>query len=195
MMVGSRDRLQSETGYIDARPRLPDRQNLLQRTAGPYIRVTTRRTQVEHIKSASPLKSGRRAVTFKRSAIGPVALLSEALPCVRNFPVKSADCRILQRKESGRAAEKIILECAASVVKFSNRELLEDGESPGECLRTWSKSLILLRRSGPPPGAGRTFFAGRTLLLAHVLIAASRLRRNMRYSPTSAQRMSSRNAR
>ena len=37
MMVGSRDKLQSETGYIDARPHPPDRRNLLQRTAGPYI--------------------------------------------------------------------------------------------------------------------------------------------------------------
>src|SRR5215510_1821250 len=31
--------LQSEAGYINARPRLPDRGNLLQCTAGPYIRV------------------------------------------------------------------------------------------------------------------------------------------------------------
>ena len=34
---------------------------LLQRTAGPYIRVTTRRTQIEHIKSASPRMSGHGA--------------------------------------------------------------------------------------------------------------------------------------
>src|SRR5262245_48098363 len=39
MMVGSHDKLQSETGYIDARPHSPDRGNLLQRTAGPYIWV------------------------------------------------------------------------------------------------------------------------------------------------------------
>jgi hypothetical protein len=39
MMVGSNDKLQSETGYIDARPHPPDRRNLLQRTAGPYIWV------------------------------------------------------------------------------------------------------------------------------------------------------------
>ena len=31
--------LQAEAGYIDARPYLPDRRNLLQHTAGPYIRV------------------------------------------------------------------------------------------------------------------------------------------------------------
>jgi hypothetical protein len=28
--------LQSQAGYIDARPHPPDRRNLLQRTAGPY---------------------------------------------------------------------------------------------------------------------------------------------------------------
>src|SRR5262249_19241031 len=39
MMVWSHDKLQSETGYIDARPHPPDRRNLLHRTAGPYIRV------------------------------------------------------------------------------------------------------------------------------------------------------------
>jgi hypothetical protein len=33
------DTLQSEAGYIDARPLPSDRQNLLRRTAGPYIRV------------------------------------------------------------------------------------------------------------------------------------------------------------
>jgi hypothetical protein len=33
------DALQSEAGYIDARPRPPDRGTLLRRTAGPYIRV------------------------------------------------------------------------------------------------------------------------------------------------------------
>jgi hypothetical protein len=33
--------LQSEAGYIDARPLTPARQNLLQRTAGPYMWVTS----------------------------------------------------------------------------------------------------------------------------------------------------------
>src|SRR6266704_1001117 len=36
---GPEHMLQSEAGYIDARPLTPARQNLLQRTAGPYIRV------------------------------------------------------------------------------------------------------------------------------------------------------------
>src|SRR5690348_17016795 len=57
MMVGSRDKLQSETGYIDARPHPPDRRNLLQRTAGPYIGVTLGRSPTEHIESASPPES------------------------------------------------------------------------------------------------------------------------------------------
>src|ERR1700730_12572054 len=34
---GPEHMLQSEAGYIDARPLTPARQNLLQRTAGPYI--------------------------------------------------------------------------------------------------------------------------------------------------------------
>ena len=33
--------LQSKAGYIDARPQPTARQNLLQRTAGPYIRATS----------------------------------------------------------------------------------------------------------------------------------------------------------
>jgi hypothetical protein len=36
MMVRSNNELQSETGYIDARPHHPDRQIFLHRTAGPY---------------------------------------------------------------------------------------------------------------------------------------------------------------
>ena len=43
--------LQSETGYIDARPLTPARRNLLQRTAGPY---KLRRAQCEHMFSALP---------------------------------------------------------------------------------------------------------------------------------------------
>jgi hypothetical protein len=39
MMVRSNDELQSETGYIDARPHQPDRRIFLHRTAGPYIWV------------------------------------------------------------------------------------------------------------------------------------------------------------
>jgi hypothetical protein len=46
--------LQLETGYIDARPHLPDRRNLLHRTAGPYVWVKVRRTQCEYMFSALP---------------------------------------------------------------------------------------------------------------------------------------------
>src|SRR5262245_62029973 len=53
MMVGSHDKLQSETGYIDARPHSPDRGNLYQRTAGPYIRVNRDRG----VKATGPLTS------------------------------------------------------------------------------------------------------------------------------------------
>jgi hypothetical protein len=41
-MMARSTMLQSEAGYIDARPHRQDRQNLLQRTAGPYIGVKTR---------------------------------------------------------------------------------------------------------------------------------------------------------
>jgi hypothetical protein len=43
---------------IDARPHLPDRRNLLHRTAGPYIRVKMRRTQIEQMWSALAPISG-----------------------------------------------------------------------------------------------------------------------------------------
>src|SRR3982074_1657066 len=42
---GQEHMLQSETGYIDARPLTPARQNLLQRTAGPYNWVIRYRTR------------------------------------------------------------------------------------------------------------------------------------------------------
>src|SRR6516165_4657514 len=38
---GPEHTLQSEAGYIDARPHRRDRRNLLHRTAGPYKRVKT----------------------------------------------------------------------------------------------------------------------------------------------------------
>src|SRR5215469_16341827 len=38
-MMARSTTLQAEAGYIDARPYLPDRRNLLQRAAGPYIWV------------------------------------------------------------------------------------------------------------------------------------------------------------
>src|ERR1700737_5168904 len=49
---GPEHMLQSEAGYIDARPLTPARQNLLQRTAGPYIWVKLRKTQHEQMFSA-----------------------------------------------------------------------------------------------------------------------------------------------
>src|SRR5713226_5119501 len=54
---GPEHMLQSEAGYIDARPLTPARQNLLQRTAGPYIPVKLRRTQCEQMSSGLPLKA------------------------------------------------------------------------------------------------------------------------------------------
>src|ERR1700752_2071196 len=51
---GPEHMLQSEAGYIDARPLTPARQNLLQRTAGPYIRVRFGTARDEHNGSALP---------------------------------------------------------------------------------------------------------------------------------------------
>jgi hypothetical protein len=51
---GPEHTLQSEVGYIDARPYCRIDENLLHRTAGPYIRVKGRRTHGEHNRSASP---------------------------------------------------------------------------------------------------------------------------------------------
>src|SRR5882762_5797700 len=49
---GPEHMLQSEAGYIDARPLTPARQNLLQRAAGPYIRVKRRNSRCEQMFSA-----------------------------------------------------------------------------------------------------------------------------------------------
>src|SRR5215831_9249995 len=51
--------LQAEAGYIDARPYLPDRRNLLQRTAGPYIRVILcgPKSGPRHPHGCKPLKA------------------------------------------------------------------------------------------------------------------------------------------
>src|SRR6516225_4742961 len=46
--------LQSEAGYIDARPHRQDRGNLLHRTAGPYIRVTSSHYRTATSSAASP---------------------------------------------------------------------------------------------------------------------------------------------
>jgi hypothetical protein len=46
--------LQSEAGYIDARPHQPGRRNLLHRTAGPYFRVKPGKAQSEYMFSGLP---------------------------------------------------------------------------------------------------------------------------------------------
>src|ERR1700724_1434468 len=51
---GREHMLQSEAGYIDARPHHQDRQNLLHRTAGPYKRVKTRIYRTATATAGSP---------------------------------------------------------------------------------------------------------------------------------------------
>jgi hypothetical protein len=53
--------LQSKAGYIDARPHIPQLEEvLLQRTAGPYIWVTSGHHGLRHDLSASPPKADIR---------------------------------------------------------------------------------------------------------------------------------------
>jgi hypothetical protein len=96
MMVGSRDKLQSETGYIDARPHPPDRRNLLQRTAGPYIGSRPTKLMVSKTSPLNSLTADIRAdVVFRR--FGPcvdgsglarrifTSQVGSVQPCVRPF--------------------------------------------------------------------------------------------------------------
>ena len=59
--------LQSEAGYIDARPLTTRSTKLLQRTAGPYIRVKRRNTQTEHSSSELPRRADIRTLSPYRS--------------------------------------------------------------------------------------------------------------------------------
>jgi hypothetical protein len=67
---GREQMLQSEAGYIDARPHHQDRQNLLHRTAGPYIK---REAPILELLSA-PTSYGHAAAQDRdrcqRAAIG-----------------------------------------------------------------------------------------------------------------------------
>jgi hypothetical protein len=54
--------LQSEAGYIDARPHQPDRRNPLHRTAGPYIRVNRDRSLRAENRAMSGVPRKRRKV-------------------------------------------------------------------------------------------------------------------------------------
>jgi hypothetical protein len=54
---GREHTLQSQAGYIDARPHRQDRRNLLHRTAGPYIGVKTGKSRNEQMFSGLPPQS------------------------------------------------------------------------------------------------------------------------------------------
>jgi hypothetical protein len=71
----------------DRKPQLDE--NLLQRTAGPYIRVKLRRTEYEHMFSASPsaLDIARHS---RRFAFGPTSGHWSA--CFVIFIPSDADC-------------------------------------------------------------------------------------------------------
>ena len=59
MMARSTKTLQSEAGYIDARPLPPDCENLLRRTAGPYIGPIISSAMVAAIGTGDAFSKGR----------------------------------------------------------------------------------------------------------------------------------------
>src|SRR6266700_6705357 len=83
---GPEHMLQSEAGYIDARPLTPARQNLLQRTAGPYIRVMSRH------------RSKQRYLSGSLAAVGEAAV---AIECETEMRSQRSDGRILLRIRIG----------------------------------------------------------------------------------------------
>src|SRR5260221_14613725 len=107
---GPEHMLQSEAGYIDARPLTPARQNLLQRTAGPYIRVKLRKTQCEQMSSgllqkADIARYSRHVANVPEAEVEQSSLwaiivricVQSALP-VRSVPVRSAMlCGLVRR--------------------------------------------------------------------------------------------------
>ena len=93
---GPEQMLQSEAGYIDARPHRQDRGNLLHRTAGPYIWVINRKAQVEHISSAFSDES-RRSPAARNAA-----LAASRLSAIPPF----GPCDWIQGSESVRPTRK-----------------------------------------------------------------------------------------
>src|SRR6202790_5529319 len=66
---GPEHMLQSEAGYIDARPLTPARQNLLQRTAGPYIgSIASSWPSVDHFRSSPINRHSRGQWAFLKRA-------------------------------------------------------------------------------------------------------------------------------
>src|SRR6266567_9619666 len=88
---GPEHMLQSEAGYIDARPLTPARQNLLQRTAGPYIRVMSRH------------RSKQRYLSGSLAAVGEAAV---AIECETEMRSQRSDGRVLLRIGISRNVRK-----------------------------------------------------------------------------------------
>src|SRR5215475_9408023 len=68
---GPEHKVQSEAGYIDARPHRQDRGNLLHRTAGPYNRVTVRISFAVRPLPSAPRVWVSNSCIFPRAAIIP----------------------------------------------------------------------------------------------------------------------------
>src|ERR1700730_8520718 len=82
---GPEHMLQSEAGYIDARPLTPARQNLLQRTAGPYMWV---KSAVLGVARSLPVYPDQRTSSDRSGWSGSCQN--------RNWPVSSAGFSFLR---------------------------------------------------------------------------------------------------
>src|SRR5215469_14621580 len=88
MMAPEHKTLQSKAGYIDARPHIPQlEQVLLQRTAGPYIWVKSRRSAIAQLCPLYPRKRTSSDTT------GMSALCQQRTYAPRQAPVTNASAR------------------------------------------------------------------------------------------------------
>ena len=160
-MLARSTTLQSEAGYIDARPLPPDRRTLLRRTAGPYIWVMSDKTQAEHNESAHPPIADVKAdIDFCRSGPDPdIPLLGPRLEhdpfrwnsSPSNGPLIAAPSSISRRSFSGKARRlPTVLEVVSlgwSVVSADERSSRPPGV-PGPRIAVVSATLLSRRIHG-----------------------------------------------
>ena len=96
---GPEHTLQSEAGYIDARPYCRIDENLLHRTAGPYIRVTLGKARTEQNESGFP-----RATDLRAKRVGGLRRVASIEPAGGCRPCTKADIAPAAVKWSEHAA-------------------------------------------------------------------------------------------
>src|SRR5215469_6936740 len=136
MMAPEHKTLQSKAGYIDARPHIPQLEEvLLQRTAGPYIWVISRPNAVIRPRPLYPSKR-----TKSRHA-GRFALCQERKPLINlmQAPDPSRRLRMIRRRYGHRrmqgddraaACEVLVWRSPTCLRKFCPVALLAQGSSP-----------------------------------------------------------------